>query len=54
MPPGLIGSVVPMLWTFALKPCLSAVKCNAERAADAHATVVNIGLTIIGLSLVKV
>ena len=47
MPPGLIGSVVPMLWTFELKPCVSAVKLNAERAADdfhlnAHATIVYI------------
>ena len=46
MPPGLIGSVVPMLWTFALKPCVSAVKLNAERASDdfllnAHTTIVN-------------
>ena len=45
MPPGLIGSVVPMMWTFELKPCVSAVKLNAERAADdfhlnAHATIV--------------
>ena len=45
MPPGLIGSVDPMLWTFELKPCVSAVKLNAERAADdfllnAHATIV--------------
>ena len=47
MPPGLIGSVVPMLWIFELKPCVSAVKLNAERAADdfhlnAHATIVYI------------
>ena len=45
VPPGLIGSVVPMLWTFELKPCVSAVKLNAERAADAHATVVYILLS---------
>ena len=50
MLPGLIGSVVPMLWTFALKPCVSAVKLNAERASDdfllnAHATIVNIYIT---------
>ena len=47
VPPGLIGSIVPMLWTFELKPCVSAVKLNAERAADvfllnAHATIVYI------------
>ena len=58
MPPGLIGSVVPMLWTFELKPCVSAVKLNAERAADdfllnAHATIVYI-YTIIGQSLVNI
>ena len=45
MPPGLIGSVVSMLWTFELKPCVSPVKLNAVRAADdfllnAHATIV--------------
>ena len=55
MPPGLIGSVVPMLWTF-----VSAVKLNAERAADdfhlnAHATIVYIYIyTIIGRSLVNI
>ena len=60
MPPGLIGSVVPMLWTFELKPCVSAVKLNAERAADdfhlnAHATIVYIYIyTIIGRSLVNI
>ena len=58
MPPGLIGSVVPMLWTFELKPCVSAAKLNAERAADdfllkAHATIVYI-YTIIGRSLVNI
>ena len=47
MPPVLIGSVVPMLWTFALEACVSAVKFNAKRAADdfllnAHATIVYI------------
>ena len=47
VPPGLIGSGVPMLWTFELKPCVSAVKLNAERAVDefllnAHATIVYI------------
>ena len=45
MPPVLIGSVVPMMWTFALEACVSAVKFNAKRAADdfllnAHATIV--------------
>ena len=62
MPPGLIGSVVPMLWTFELKPCVSAVKLNAERATDdfllnAHATIVYIYIyiyTIIGQSLVNI
>ena len=59
MPPGLIGSVVPMLWTFELKPCVSAVKLNAERAADdfhlnAHATIVYIYIYIIGRSLVNI
>ena len=64
MPPGLIGSVVPMMWTFELKPCVSAVKLNAERAADdfhlnAHATIVYIYIyiyiyTIIGRSLVNI
>ena len=54
VPPGLIGSVVPMMWTFELKPCVSAVKLNAERAADdfhlnAYATIVYI-YTIIGRS----
>ena len=34
MPPVLIGSVVPMLWTFPLEACVSAVKYNAKRAAD--------------------
>ena len=64
MHPGLIGSVVPMLWTFELNPCVSAVKLNAERAADdfhlnAHATIVYIYIyiyiyTIIGRSLVNI
>ena len=60
MPPGLIGSVVSMMWTFELKPCVSAVKLNAERAADdfhlnAHATIVYIYIyTIIGRSLVYI
>ena len=47
VPPGLIGSVVPMLCTFVLEACVSSVKFNAERAADyfllnAHATIVYI------------
>ena len=62
VPPGLIGSVDPMLWTSELKPCVSAVKFNAERAADdfllnAHATIVYIYIyiyTIIGRSLVNI
>ena len=46
------------MWTFELKPCVSAVKLNAERAADdfhlnAHATIVYI-YTIIGRSLVNI
>ena len=41
MPPGLIGSVVPMLWTFALKPCVSVVKLNAELAADDFRNIVS-------------
>ena len=46
MPPVLIGTVFPMLWTFALEACVSVVKFNAERAADdvlldAHATIVS-------------
>ena len=51
-----------MMWTFELKPCVSAVKLNAERAADdfhlnAHATIVYIYIyiyTIIGRSLVNI
>ena len=44
-----------MLWTFELKPCVSAVKLNAERAVDdfllnAHASIVG----IIGRSLVNI
>ena len=45
VPPVLIGSIVPMRWTFALEACVSAVKFNAiYRAADdfllnAHATI---------------
>ena len=40
-----------MLWTFELKLCVSAVKLNAERAADdfhlnAHATIVYIYIYI--------
>ena len=59
MPPVLIGSVVPMLWTFALEACVSAVKFNAKRAADdfllnAHATIVYIYIPIIGRSLVNI
>ena len=51
VPAGLIGSVVPIVWTFALEACVSAVKFNAERAADdfllnAHATVVYIYISI--------
>ena len=55
MPPGLIGSGVPMLWTFELKYCVSAVKLNAERAVllNVHATIVYI-YTIIGQSLVNI
>ena len=34
VPPVLIGSVVPMLWTFLLAACVSAVTFNAKRAAD--------------------
>ena len=41
MPPGLIGSVVPMLWTFEPKPCVSAVKLNAELAADDFRNIVS-------------
>ena len=52
VPPGLIGSVVPMLWTFELKPCVSPVKLNAVRAADdfllnAHATIVYYNIYIL-------
>ena len=34
VPAVLIGSVVPMLWTFVLEACISAVKFNAKRAAN--------------------
>ena len=45
MSPVLIGSVVPMLWPFALEACVSAVTFDAKQAADdfllnPHATIV--------------